>query len=1122
MKLEKNQQIKASFLKCPARVLNFEEKSDHFLLEVVLIGIEKYQSLRITKDQLSQIQLIDEKKIELTEKGEDFFALIEANRIRLAYQFDPFLALSTSQVDPLPHQIEAVYDNALQFPRIRFLIADDPGSGKTVMAGLILKELQYRRLVKRILIVAPGHLKYQWQREMKDKFNTCFRIVNRAILQSAWAENVWEENNLAISSIDFLKQDDIRNTLNSAYWDLIIVDEAHKMSAFEDGKKIKKTQRYRVGEVLSKVTDHLLFLTATPHRGSRENFRLFLDLLRPGFFAEVKSLEQAIKNKENPLFIRRLKEDLRDFKGKKIFLPRNVYTVRHKMTPEETELYNAVTRYVSDYYNRAKEKRYITFTMMLFQRRLTSSIHAIQRSLDRRLEKLEELENLPERLKDSRYPKFSGISEEILEDMEDKEREEYEKRLEQLTIAQKPEEIKEEIKEIKNLLEKVKQAKSQEIESKLEALKKDVLAQLGGRKLLIFTQFKDTLDYLYEKLTYWGYKVNTIHGGLSMDQRIDAEKEFKDETQILIGTEAAGEGINLQFCSLMVNYDIPWNPNRLEQRMGRIHRYGQKKEVIIWNMITAHTLEGRILTRLFEKMEQMRKDLGSDKVFDIIGNLVPGKNLEDLIKDAVFNQKNISDLEKEIDEVSRENVQQSLERAFSTSLASRFIDYSQLNEKKIQAEEGRLVPEYIEDYFLRIFKKIKGRIQKRSGYYHIEYVPFEIRKFNENYDFKVRYGKIYKRYPKVTFDKQVAKDHPEYAFVAPGHPLLEAINELVLQKFQGGIKTHAAFFDPKNQKRGVLWFLKGEITDGTGEPAGKRIFCIFQEDGGKLSKINPAILWDLEYIQEDEFSIPKDIFGFFNQEEEIKSFATNNLLFPYQQEIQKEREKEAKIKEKYGLRSLDYLMSESNQKLLEYQERKDHGEDMDLVIGNEEKRLDDLQRRKKELEEEIRLQSNLTVSSPEFIGSVIVVPLMMIEEKDEDKKAKQLPMRRDEDVEKVGMEETIKFENNHGWEPEDVSQDNYGFDVRSTEYDKDGLFKDIRYIEVKARAQSGAIQLSSNEWKKARHFKDKFWLYIVTNTRTKSPQLHRINNPADKFTLGRNIFAASFHIPLEKWEKVKE
>ncbi len=466
MELQVGQLITAPFLPTPAEVKKFEPRSGYFLLEVVLDdGHHTYKPLRITDDQLARIEVLERHPIALTDNAEDFFFLIEANRIRLAYQFDPQLAVSVSQVDPLPHQIEAVYRYVLESPRIRFLIADDAGAGKTIMAGLIFKELQYRRLVRRVLIVAPGHLKYQWQREMKERFQTSFAIVDRSRMESAWGENVWEERDHCITSIDFIKQDEIRATLRSTHWDLIIVDEAHKMSAYAypstslrtgQGRKrvkIDKTKRYQVGEVLSRQTNHLLFLTATPHKGDEENFRLFLDLLRPGFFAQTALLKESVERKDNPIFIRRLKEDMKRFDGSPIFPPRHVHTVPFRLTADEVELYNGVTRYVQDYFDKAKENRSITFALMILQRRLTSSTHAIYESLKRRKTRLEELLALPEKIRqDEDYLRVRNISEEELEDMAEEERARIEERLEHLTIGRNIDDVRAEIAQLDRLI----------------------------------------------------------------------------------------------------------------------------------------------------------------------------------------------------------------------------------------------------------------------------------------------------------------------------------------------------------------------------------------------------------------------------------------------------------------------------------------------------------------------------------------------------------------------------------------------------------------------------------------------------------------------------------------------
>jgi superfamily II DNA or RNA helicase len=1149
VKPQVGQRITAPFLSAPAEVKTFEERPGYYLLEVILDdGHQSYRSLNLSEDQLAQVEVLDRPAMALDEgiDAQDFFFFIEAHRIRLAYQFDPQLAVSVSQVDPLPHQIEAVYHYALESPRIRFLIADDAGAGKTIMAGLIFKELEYRKLVKRVLVVAPGHLKYQWQREMKERFQESFAIIDRARMESAWGENAWEERDRAITSIDFAKQPEIRSTLRSTHWDLVIVDEAHKMSASAyqsyGRTKVDKTQRYQLGEVLSPRTNHLLFLTATPHRGDEQNFRLFLDLLRPGFFAKPELLRESIENEDNPVFVRRLKEDMYTFDGKAIFPPRHVHTVPFRLTAPEAALYNAVTRYVQDYFDKAKENRSIAFALMILQRRLTSSTHAIYESLKRRKARLEELLELPEliRKRQEDYLRAQDISDEELQDMPEEEREEIERRLEHLTIAENIDDVRAEIRQLEGLIEQAEQVRAQKVESKLVGLREKVLANLGDKKLLIFTEFRDTLEYLIENLRAWGYTVTTIHGQMNMDARIKAEHTFRDEAQIMVATEAAGEGINLQFCSLMVNYDIPWNPNRLEQRMGRIHRYGQNYEVHIWNMISKDTREGQILDRLFEKLGRMRDALGSDRVFDIVGEIIPGARLDALLKDAIFNQRRMEEIEQEIEAVDKEKTERTLERVFSTGLATRHIDYTGLLKEILTAEENRLVPEYVEDYFLRAFRRLEGDVERRAeGTYAVTSVPYELRRWGGDYDFKVTYGQLFRRYKRITFDKTYAREHAEVAFVAPGHPLLEAVNEEILTTFGDGRGTVAVFGDPEGKREGVFWFVEGEIDDGTGQPAAKRVFCLYQPVEGPIQQVNPAVLWDHEPLTgEDDAAglptVPQEIQDFLAQRGAVEDHVVREVLFPFQDEIAERRERQAKVKEKYGLRSLDYLVQESNQKILDYQIRQAAGDQVDLPLLNEQRNLEELERRREELKEEIRLERNLAIGGLSFLGAAVVVPLVPKSEGEERPYEQRKPeavtagekrgeyaagMKRDEEVEAVGMRVAMVYEREQGWHPEDVSAENLGFDVRSTRYDEDGSFADVRYVEVKARARSGAIRLSSNEWKKARHFGEKFWLYVVTAAGTDEPELHRIQNPAAHFREGEDIFATGFIVHEEAWQK---
>lgn len=1018
------------------------------------------------------------------------------------------------------------------------------------MAGLIFKELQYRKLAQRVLIIAPGHLKYQWQREMKERFQTSFAIVDRARLESTWGENVWEERDQLITSIDFAKQDDIKATLLGTHWDLVIVDEAHKMSATaypsKNRTKIDKTKRYQLGEMISKRTEHLLFLTATPHRGDEENFRLFLDLLRPGFFAKTELLKESIQQKDNPVFIRRLKEDMRTFEGKAIFPPRHVHSVGFKLTPEEKDLYNEVTRYVKGYFDKAKENRSISFALMVLQRRLTSSTHAIYKSLIRRKKRLEELLTLPERIRqDQDYLRARKISDEELEDMEAEEREQLEERLLHLTIAENIEDVEAEIQQLDTLIQRAEEVRSLETESKLVGLRDHVLEHLGDRKLLIFTEFRDTVEYLIQKLKTWGYEVVTIHGLMNMDARIKAEHDFRDQAQIMVATEAAGEGINLQFCSLMVNYDIPWNPNRLEQRMGRIHRYGQNLEVHIWNLITQDTREGQIMTRLFQKMERMKEALGSDRVFDIMGEIIPGSRLDELLKEAIFGQRRIEEIEQKIEAINPDETQRTLKRVFSTGLATRHIDYSQIRKETLLAEENRLVPEYVEDFFLRALRRFNGKVDKinenAANIYRVDKVPFSIRRWDNNFNFKNSYGQIFRSYQKLTFDKHYARQHAQVEFVAPGHPLLEAINQEILTEISANSKSYAYFGDPTGDKQGVLWFAEGEVTDGKGDPAGKRVFCLYQSLEGEISSVNPAILWDLEPLnmkKYDSFRSSK-IEDLLKNDRRIEDFLITNVLLPFREEIRKRRDHEAAIKEKYGLRSLEYLIQDSNQKILDYQGREALGEAVELPLINERRNLEELTERKKSLTREIRLERELIVNGPRILGSVGLIPLRENKEatsgkskpngvKNGGEPAKQYqPLSEDSGVdpdrkakiEAIGMQVALNYEKQQNWHPEDVSQENHGFDIRSTLYDHEGAFDDVRYIEVKARAQSGAIRLSANEWKKARHFRDNYWLYIITQAGGETPQLNRIKNPAKHFKEGEDIFTTGFIIPNEKWTR---
>ncbi|AFH48949.1 SNF2 family DNA/RNA helicase [Ignavibacterium album JCM 16511] len=1091
--------------------IKFSEKIGNLLR---IVGATTYSNQHID-------QLISENEISIIETQQFFneepwkvFLALESIRYRFASLYDPLLAMNTSKVDPLPHQIEAVYGYVLKLPRIRFLIADDPGAGKTIMAGLIIKELKLRNIVKRILIVTPGHLKDQWRRELKERFEEKFVVVDRNILDAHYGENLWKREQQIITSIDFAKQDDILSSLSSSYFDLIIVDEAHKMSAYKYGEKLDKTIRYRLGEVLSKICTNLLFLTATPHKGDPDNFRLFLDLLEPGFFSSNEMLMQSIKNKDNPLFIRRLKEDLKDFEGRPLFLPRNVETIAFDLgsqSKKEKDLYNELSKYVETQYNKAlnkDKKRNVAFALVILQRRLASSTFALFKSLERRREKLKALlEGAKERTLSN-----SDFDLDEIEDLSEEDRWQEEEIWETLSLAENKEELEKEIQTIDNLINLAKDIIHSEEEIKIKQLKNSLeklysLNQLKSqKKILVFTESRDTLEYLSKKISSWNYKVNVIHGGMKLDDRIKAEKVFKNETDVMVATEAAGEGINLQFCNLMINYDIPWNPNRLEQRMGRIHRYGQQKEVFIYNLVANDTREGKVLVRLFEKLEEIKNTFGNDKVFDVLGEVLQRTNLSQLLIEAAANSRNLDDILKEIDLIIDKDYINEIKESLGESLATRFIDYTRIKEMADLAREHRLIPEYTEAFFKKAFIKAGGKIKEvQQGFIAIDSIPFELRQIAQRDDIIKSYGELLKRYPKITFDKEIAFKNPDAEFVTFGHPLFESLLIWVEENFINSILNGTVFYDPDGNLDGYILFYEGEIKDGTGSVAGKRLFA-FYVNKDSVTQISPSIIWDLSESPEPNITAVKEIPNTFTSSEIIesnKNLVTNNCisaLNEYKSELLNERIRQAEIKERYGIKSLENFIVKLDGELIEFYTRKDKGEAVDLPIYNKEEQKKEYEKAKEELVKRIAQEKTLTMSMPKFKGIIKVMPVRNV-----------LPsMQSDAEIEKIGMDFVMNFEKQNSRTPIDVSKENLGFDIRSI--NSDGS---VRYIEVKARAGIGDVALTQNEWFKAKRFKDDYYLYVVLNAAS-NPELYMIQNPADKLKADEKIEVVRYVVSYDE------
>ncbi len=688
---------------------------DTWIVGLVGTQSERFRSVTLTSRDIEALTIFD---VTSTYDGDGRLLRLglQAYSLGIAYEFDPYFGLSISRVDPLPHQLEAIYDYLLKLARVRFLLADDAGAGKTIMAGLLIRELKLRGLADRTLIVCPANLTFQWQRELNEKFDEKFKVLKGGEIRDQFGINQWLEQKQVITSLDLAKRSDILPGLRQVHWDLTIVDEAHRMSAFD---LEHKTLRYRLGELLRDASDHLLLLTATPHKGDPINFSFFLQLLDQDAYADVRSIKEAMNQRRAPFYLRRTKEAMVYFPerrpdgtwvAEKIFTKRIPHTVDFQIDGAEFDLYRDVTRFVKQQSAKAAAQgddpraRAVGFLMSLYQRRLASSTHAMRHSLENRAKRLEVGLNRAHEIISLVPPDLPDPEE--IEEMEDYEREKLEKMLDAITLAANEDQIREEIDKLKQLAEQAQLVEDSATEAKLSRLK-DLLHQEGffdhpEQRLLLFTEFKDTLDYLMGRLKEWGFKIGCIHGGMKSgfrDQpgtRLYTEQQFKDgDIQVLVATEAAGEGINLQCCHILFNYDIPWNPNRLEQRMGRIHRYGQKSDCLIFNFVATNTIEGKVLQRLLEKLQEIRDALDDDAVFNVVGEILPAAHIERVLRDYYAGRLGDADLEdrllKNVDEKQfRAICQNALE-----GLASKKLNLEMLVERRARAQERRVVPETI-------------------------------------------------------------------------------------------------------------------------------------------------------------------------------------------------------------------------------------------------------------------------------------------------------------------------------------------------------------------------------------------------------------------------------------------
>lgn len=1047
----------------------------------------------------------------------------EADRIRLAHLFDPFLAVHTSRIEPLPHQISAVYGEMLSRQPLRFLLADDPGAGKTIMTGLLIKELMVRGDLERCLIVTPGNLVEQWQDELSQKFGLLFTVLTREGIETSTG-NPFEEHSLMIARLDMLSRDeDLKAKLTAApEYDLIVVDEAHKMSATYIGGKAEYTKRYRLGEALRDHCRHFLLLSATPHSGKQEDFELFMALLDEDRF-EGKPRVGTYRSSTGDLMRRLVKEELYTFDGKPLFPERHAYTVGYKLSQEEQALYEEVTAYVRDEMNRAErfaveagdDRRRVNvgFALTILQRRLASSPEAIYRSLTRRRERLEA------RLADERLsrgesgwlpdekamPQFSPGYLDDLEDAPGEEVEEVEERiLDQATAAATVAELRTEIETLKRLEEHARRVRYSGTDTKwteLSTILDDPLMtdENGNRrKLVIFTEARDTLEYLAEKIrTLRGRheEVVVIHGGLRREERRQAVEAFTQDPNVhfLVANDAAGEGINLQRAHLMVNYDLPWNPNRLEQRFGRIHRIGQREVCHLWNLVAVGTREGDVYTRLLKKLEQERKDLGG-RVYDVLGRLFEAKPLRELLLDAIrYGERPEvkARLEESVDNaVDRRHLEALLEER---ALVRETMDPSKVEEIREQmerAEARRLQPHFIRSFFLEAFRYLGGTVHRREpGRYEIKHVPGAIRERARRFGHGMP---VHRAYERIYFEKELGEGLPPTAFVCPGHPLLDATIDLILERHRDVLKRGAVLVDETAEAAGdeprVLVYLEHAVQDGRtgrdgrGQVISRRLQFVEIDSDGNVRNPGPAPYLDYRPLRDEERPLLREVLDApwlrRDMEETVTGYAIQNLVPQHVEEVRKQRlplidkvEREVEARLKTQINYWDRRAQE-----MKAQERA--GKKTRLSSQNAAATAEDLADRLKRRRELLARERQISALPPVIRGAAVVVPGSLLNRlRGEAASADDPDILYRQEIERLAMQAVKEAEKKLGRIPRDVSAERgIGYDIES----KDPKTGTLYFIEVKGKWEGkDDLTLTKNEILTSRNEPEKFRLAIV-------------------------------------------
>jgi len=1111
---------------------------------------------KLSWNQLRQLEMILEEESSPVSKNNaassspailDFTAppeivkvLAEGERLSFGHLANPTFATEISRIDPLPHQRIAVYDHMLTQPRLRFLLADDAGAGKTIMAGLYIREMVSRRLLRRILIVSPAGLVGNWHRELTTLFNLQFKIISGS---DARAGNpfIGDDSNWIIVSIDTLANLRLFSRLKEPSvepYDLVVFDEAHKLSADRGSDlRVRKTDRYCLAEALAGIrglherwtlgwsAHHLLLLTATPHMGKDYPYYALWRLFDSEALSTPEAFNEFALDQRRTHFIRRTKEEMVHLDGSPLYPKRISDTLGYDLSQgaiSEQALYDETTDYLRFVYNKARllNREAARLAMTVFQRRLASSTYALLRSFERRIEKLD---NLIEEVQDGKITTEQMVllqqriheEDDILEtktaDDETaeegrEENEQAEDKLLQGVVAASLIDLLAEKEQVKKLRDLAKKVCDVGAESKFEKLS-EILTdpKYRGEKLIIFTEHRDTLEFLVRRLEGMGYtgQVAQIHGGMHYTQREDEVERFRKSPEeggarFLVCTDAAGEGINLQFCWIMINYDVPWNPARLEQRMGRIHRYLQKHDpVIILNLVAPSTREGKVLKTLLEKLEKIRKELQSDKVFDCIGRIFQDVSIKQYMELAITEDPDR--VAQELDgRLTKEQVQALAAREQSLYGTGGDVgkELPRLREHVEREVHFRLLPGYVRHYLEQaaplVDIEIEGDAEKIFSFRPKRLSALDsILPALELYPEKMR--------ERLSVSRPL--DQKDAIWLRPGEPVFEKLRALVSERLTDVGRRGAVFVDPTTEKPylfhlallSIVRKADPEIPELSKEETLEcRLVGIKQYEGAEV------MLCPIEHLLllKGGYGLPPSGQRLAVIAEEMKGQALAFLIERIGRKKALERGKQLlesmSEREAFLQRAFDFQEAELAIARAKHAERARSGNRKAMEA------LEEVKKQQKQLASRRANALAVMRREPELImpGSVTFMAHALVVPSADPKDIEE----HDINVEMAAMKVVWAFEEAAGAKVLDVHMpdlarkaglpDNPGFDLLSV---RDGNEK--RAIEVKGRAAMGDVEVSANEWAKACNMRDGYWLYVVYDCATPNPRLVRVQDP---------------------------